>query len=82
MTKTKWDKTKRDCRNCKHFYVCDYKSELKNALEKHLFHKWKWDGAKVGEETIYIVNELAAKYCKYFDIDCYSNTYNMDEEKD
>jgi len=62
---------KKDCRNCKHFFVCAYAKaydwKLRDLLES--IKKPEVGNSDAQRKYIY---EFMARACQYFDKDCYS----------
>ncbi len=79
----KWNRKKKDCRNCKHFYVCCYfkKWNVESFLREHLGDCMDMNDIKAQEKSYEIVNKLFCKHCKYFNKDAFSNTYTWSKKQ-
>ena len=82
MKETKWDRKKKDCRNCNHFYVCAYHKsfEIKDFIVNHLRTCMDEDNLKSQQKATKIIYNLLVSNCKYFNKSAYSNTYNLSKK--
>ena len=62
---------KRDCRNCKHYFVCAYVRQFDYKL-RDLLECIREPEISNNDEQRKLVFEFMAKACQYFNIDCYS----------
>lgn len=79
----KWNRKKKDCRNCKHFYVCAYPKsfEINGFVQEHLRKCGGLDNLKSQTKARNVLYKLLVDNCKYFNNDAYSNTYVLSKEK-
>lgn len=67
---------KKDCRNCKHFFVCAYPKHYDWNLGD-LLESIRKPEISNNEKQRKLIYEFLARACQYFNKDCYSRDRNI-----
>ena len=71
----------KDCRNCKHYFVCAYARQYDYRLHD-LLECIRKPEIKGNDKVRKLIFEFLAKSCNYFNIDCYSKESSLNAKED